>query len=215
MELKNSDSTILVWDVPVRVFHWALVISFFGAWFTAEGDGLLMMHYAFGYSACALVIFRIVWGLIGTKYSRFTQFIKGPEKIKTHLKEMFTLKKSDGPGHNPLGALVMIAMMLLILLIGLTGYWSVKGYLGDFMGEVHETVASLVLGLVIIHIAAAIIMSLLHKENLIRSMVNGQKQGNPEQGIRYPMQIIGMCLAIAWVYAFYLVISGALPALTQ
>jgi len=83
------------------------------------------------------------------------------------------------------------------------------------MGEVHETVASLVLGLVIIHIAAAIIMSLLHKENLIRSMVNGQKQGNPEQGIRYPMQIIGMCLAIAWVYAFYLVISGALPALTQ
>ena len=174
-----------------------------------------MMHYAFGYSACALVIFRIVWGLIGTKYSRFTQFIKGPEKIKTHLKEMFTLKKSDGPGHNPLGALVMIAMMLLILLIGLTGYWSVKGYLGDFMGEVHETVASLVLGLVIIHIAAAIIMSLLHKENLIRSMVNGQKQGNPEQGIRYPMQIIGMCLAIAWVYAFYLVISGALPALTQ
>jgi hypothetical protein len=68
---------------------------------------------------------------------------------------------------------------------------------------------------VIIHIAAAIIMSVLHKENLIRSMVNGQKQGNPEQGIRYPMQIIGMCLAIAWVYAFYLVISGALPGLTQ
>ena len=83
------------------------------------------------------------------------------------------------------------------------------------MGGAHEAIASFALGLVVIHIAAAIIMSLLHKENLIRSMVNGKKQGNPEQGIRYPMQIIGMCLAIASVYSFYLLVSGALPGLTQ
>ena len=215
MKLETSDSTILVWDVPVRVFHWALAISFFGAWLTAEGDKLLMMHYAFGYSACALVIFRIVWGVIGTKYSRFSQFIKGPEQMKIYLKEMITLKKSDGPGHNPVGALVMMSLIVLILLIGLTGYWMIQGYLGELMGGAHEAIASIALGLVVIHIAAAIIMSLLHKENLIRSMVNGQKQGNPEQGIRYPMQIIGMCLAIAWVYSFYLVVSGALPGLTQ
>jgi cytochrome b len=118
-------------------------------------------------------------------------------------------------GHNPAGGLVMFALMLLILLIGLTGYLSVKEFLGNFMSEAHEAVASLALAVVILHVAAAIVMSLLERQNLVKSMVNGKKLGMQEQGIRYPQYLLGMVLLFASLYFFYLVLSGALPSLTQ
>ena len=105
--------------------------------------------------------------------------------------------------------------MLIILLIGLTGYWSVKEFLGDFMSGAHETIASLALALVVIHIAAAIIMSLLQKENLVRAMIDGKKQGLAEQAIRFPQYLIGILLMLGWGYIFYLIVSGSMPALTQ
>ncbi len=215
MKTPDSKQSILVWDMPVRVFHWLLVISFAGAWLTSEGERQQMIHYAFGYSACALVLFRIVWGVVGTRYARFTQFIKGPTETTHHLKSLLTGRQQLAPGHNPAGAWAIISLMLFILLIGLTGYWSVKEVLGDFMGDAHETIASLTLGIVIIHVLAAIIMSFVQKENLIRSMVTGNKQGSAEQAIRYPLYLVGIALAIVWAYSFYLVASGALPALTQ
>jgi cytochrome b len=118
-------------------------------------------------------------------------------------------------GHNPAGGLVMFALMLLILFIGFTGYLSVKEFLGDFASEAHEVVANSVLGLVIIHIIAAIGMSLIERQNLVRSMVNGKKQGMPEQGIRYPQYLIGSCIFLGALYFFYLILSGGLPSLTQ
>jgi len=118
-------------------------------------------------------------------------------------------------GHNPAGGVVMFALMLLILLIGLTGYLSVKEFLGNFVSEAHEAVASLVLGLVIIHIIAAIGMSVIERQNLVRSMVNGKKQGMPEQGIRYPQYLIGSFIFLGALYFFYLIMSGSLPSLTQ
>lgn len=211
----SEKQVILVWDVPTRVFHWLLVLCFAGAWLTSESERLQMIHYAFGYSAVALVLFRLVWGFVGTKYARFTQFLRGPNEMAGHIKSVLSSHQHSSPGHNPVGGIVMVGLMLIILLIGLTGYWSVKEFLGDFMSEAHEAIASLALGLVIIHIAAAVIMSLLQKENLIRAMVNGKKQGLPEQAIRFPQYLIGFLLALGWMYFFYLVVSGSLPALTQ
>ncbi|WP_197712291.1 cytochrome b/b6 domain-containing protein [Polynucleobacter necessarius] len=173
----NNKQTILVWDVPIRVFHWLLVICFAGAWLTSESERLQMIHYAFGYSAVALVLFRLVWGFIGTKYARFHQFIKGPKEMIAHAKGLLGGHQHIMPGHNPVGGIVMLGLMLVILLIGLTGYWTVKEFLGDFMSGAHEAIASLALGLVIIHIAAAVIMSLLQKENLVLAMMNGKKMG--------------------------------------
>jgi cytochrome b len=118
-------------------------------------------------------------------------------------------------GHNPAGGLVMFALMLFILLIGLTGYLSVKEFLGDIASEAHEVVANIVLGLVIIHIIAAIGMSLIERQNLVRSMVNGKKQGMPEQGIRYPQYLIGGLIFLSALYFFYLTLSSSLPSLTQ
>jgi cytochrome b len=215
MNTPNQKQAILVWDFPVRVFHWFLAISFAGAWLTSEGDAQQMIHYAFGYSACALVLFRIVWGVVGTRYARFTEFIKGPAETLRHIQSLFRLHKVSGLGHNPLGALVMISLMILILLIGLTGYWSVKDFLGEYMTGAHEAISNLALGFVAIHVIAAVIMSFLQKENLVKSMIVGTKQGIPEQAIRYPMYLVGLVLLIAWAYSFYLVVSGSLQSLIQ
>jgi hypothetical protein len=119
------------------------------------------------------------------------------------------------PGHNPAGGIVMLGLMVIILLIGLTGYWSVKEFLGDLMSEAHEVIASFALALVFIHIAAAVMMSFLQKENLVRAMVTGKKQGFPEQAIRFPQYFIGLLLILGWAYCFYAVLTGALPSLTQ
>jgi cytochrome b len=215
MNNLDKKQSVLVWDFPVRVFHWLLVISFAGAWLTSESEAQQLIHYAFGYSACALILFRIVWGIVGTRHARFTDFIKGPTATWQHIKSLLVGRQYSGVGHNPVGALVMILLMILILLIDLTGYWIVKGVLGEFMSGAHEAISNLALGFVLIHVTAAIIMSFLQKENLVRSMFNGLKQGSPEQAIRYPMYLIGVALAVAYMYCFYLVVSGSLPSLTQ
>ena len=206
---------IMVWDMPVRVFHWLLVICFAGAWLTSESERLAMIHYAFGYTACLLVLVRLVWGVIGTRYARFSQFLKSPKAIFEHFMVMLRGHPHHDVGHNPAGGLVMFALMLLILLIGFTGYLTMKEFFGNFVSEVHEAVASLVLGLVIVHVIAAIGMSVIERQNLVRSMVTGKKKGFPEQGIRYPQYLIGAFVFLGTIYFFYLILSGALPAFTQ
>jgi cytochrome b len=219
MRVITQKQEVLVWDLPVRVFHWLLVISFAGAWLTAESEAQQMLHYAFGYAACALVLFRIVWGLVGTRYARFTQFIKGPAETVGHIKSLLTGKDhlyiSRNLGHNPAGALAMISLMVLVLLIGLTGYWGVKEFYGDLMSEAHEAISSMALGVVVIHVAAAVIMSFMQKENLVKAMVTGKKQGIASQAIRYPLNLVGILLALAWAYLMFLIYSGALASLTQ
>ena len=215
MNISNPKKSVLVLDFPVRVFHWLLVVSFAGAWLSSESEAQQMIHYAFGYTAVALILFRVVWGIVGTRYARFSQFIKGPTETIHHIKSLLTGNQHPGLGHNPAGALAMISLMILIVLIGLTGYWSVKEFLGDFMSGAHEAIANLALVVVVIHIAAAIIMSFMQKENLVRSMFTGNKQGSPGQAIRYPMYLVGIGLAVVWGYIFYLVVTGSLPALTQ
>lgn len=206
---------ILVWDMPVRVFHWLLVICFAGAWLTSESERLQMIHYAFGYTACLLVLIRLVWGVIGTRYARFNQFLKRPRVVLEHFLVMLRGHPHHDVGHNPAGGLVMIALMLLILVIGLTGYLSVKEFLGNFAGHAHEAVASFALAVVILHILAAMAMSVLEKQNLVKSMVDGKKRGMPEQAIRYPQYLIGALIFLGSLYFFYLILSGSLPALTQ
>lgn len=215
MRFNKQKQLVLVWDLPVRVFHWLLVISFTGAWLTSESEAQQMLHYAFGYSACALVVFRVLWGIVGTRYARFSEFVKGPKVTYLHIKSILSGKENSELGHNPAGAIAMILLMNLILLIGITGYWVVKEFLGDFMSEAHEVLANLALIVVVVHVVAAFLMSYLQKENLVKSMVTGKKNGTTEQGIRYPMNLIGVALALAWVSAVYLIYIGAVTGLTQ
>lgn len=212
---QTDKAMILVWDMPVRVFHWLLVICFAGAWLSSESERLQMIHYAFGYTACLLVMIRLVWGLIGTRYARFTQFLKSPKAVLEHFLAMLRGHPHQDVGHNPAGGLVMIVLMALILAIGITGYFSVKEILGNLSSELHELVAHLALALVILHILAAVVMSLLEKQNLVRAMFTGKKKGLPTQAIRFPQYLIGALIFSGSIYFFYLVISSALPELTQ
>ena len=215
MTVTQQKQSVLVWDLPIRVFHWLLVVSFAGAWLTAESEAQQMIHYAFGYSACGLVLFRIVWGLVGTRYARFNQFIKGTSKTTHHIKSLLNRQQDHELGHNPVGAVAMVLLMALILLLGLTGYWIVKGLFIELVGDAHEIIASMAMAVVTVHVAAAILVSFLKDENLIKSMVTGKKMGTNDQAISSPVSLVGFMLALAWVYTFYLVVSGALPVLTQ
>ena len=215
MRFNKQKQLVLVWDLPVRVFHWLLVISFAGSWLTAESEAQQMLHYAFGYSACALVVFRIFWGLVGTRYARFSEFVKGPKAAFQHIKSILAGKENSQLGHNPAGALAMILLMNLILLIGITGYWVVKEFLGDFMSEAHEVLANLALVVIAVHVVSAFLMSYLQKENLVKSMVTGKKNGTAEQGIGYPMNLIGVLIVMAWAFLTYLIVIGAVTGLTQ
>jgi cytochrome b len=215
MRFAKQKQLVMVWDWPVRVFHWLLVTSFTGAWLTSENEAQQMLHYAFGYSACALVVLRVLWGIVGTRYARFSEFVKGPRATFQHIKSMLAGQTTTELGHNPAGALAMVLLMVLTLLIGLTGYWSVKEFLGEWMSEAHEVLANLALVVIAVHVLAAILMSYLQRENLVKSMVTGNKNGTTEQGIRYPMNLIGVVLALAWASFMYLIVIGAVTGLTQ
>ncbi len=212
----TDHKTVLVWDAPVRIFHWLLALCFLGAWLTAENDGYEMLHYAFGYTAGLLVVFRILWGIIGSRYARFSDFIKGPKTIIHHFVNMIKGRFDETYlGHNPLGAIVMIALMLLTLGTAATGYLCLSEIYGESSEELHEGIATVMLAVVGLHIAAAVVMSFMQKENLPRAMVTGRKtSANHNLAIKSSHVFVGLLLIVIAGYFFWSVLNGAFPQLT-
>ncbi|MBU3724721.1 MAG: cytochrome b [Burkholderiaceae bacterium] len=166
---------IMVWDIAVRLFHWFMVISFAGAMITQEMESLRLIHVAFGYTMAALVAFRVLWGFIGTRYARFTSFVPTFAQIKGYIASMFTSRPQHYLGHNPLGALSILAMLILTLLTGASGYAVYEGFGGEFLEEAHEMFANLMLAVVGVHVAGAVLSNLFHRDHSIRSMITGVK----------------------------------------
>ncbi|MGB0224786.1 MULTISPECIES: cytochrome b/b6 domain-containing protein [unclassified Marinobacterium] len=178
---------IRVWDPLVRVFHWALVLSFAIAWISA--DEFDTLHFWAGYTIAALVAFRIVWGFIGTRHARFSDFVYRINTIKSYLIDLAALRPKHYVGHNPAGGLMVIVLLLSLGLLTFTGMASVapdgigplagtwvESISGYWMEDVHEAVANLVLAFVLFHISGVLISSLVHGENLVRAMINGKKE---------------------------------------
>lgn len=191
-----SKARILVWDLPTRVFHWLLAISFAAAFLTAESERYRNVHVLFGYTVLGLVAFRIVWGLVGTRHARFRSFVYGPRRVVTYVKSLLTRSPQHYLGHNPAGSWAIFALLALSGLAGASGYAAYNGIAGHWMGEVHETLAYTLLGVVIVHIAGVLVSSVLHRENLVRSMLSGYKSGSAG-GIRARHRVIGAALAAA------------------
>ncbi len=179
--------TVRVWDPLVRVFHWTLVLSFAIAWVSA--DEFDTLHFWAGYTIAALVAFRVVWGIIGTRHARFTDFIYRFSTIKSYLIDLAALRPKHYVGHNPAGGLMVIILLLSLGLLTFTGMASVaidgigplastwvESISGHWMEDVHEAVANLVLAFVLFHIAGVLVSSLVHGENLVRAMINGKKE---------------------------------------
>ena len=109
---------ILVWDLPLRMFHWLLVVSFAGAFLTAESERVRDMHVALGYTFVGLLAFRLVWGVVGSRYARFASFAFGPEAVLAYLGSLLTRRPDHYVGHNPAGSWVIFAIVVLGVVTG-------------------------------------------------------------------------------------------------
>lgn len=192
---------VLVWDVPTRVFHWTLALSFAGAYLTAESERYRDIHLALGYLMLGMIAFRLVWGLVGTAYARFASFAFKPAAVVQYLRSLRSPQPQHYVGHNPAGGVAIFLLLALGLVIGVSGlglYWEFGDE--DLFEELHEIAANLMLGLVFVHIAGVLLSSVLHRENLVRSMLTGYKTAEADAAIPR---------AYAWLGGVMLVVVAA------
>lgn len=194
---------IKVWDLPTRLFHWLLVLSFATAYLTAESERLRIIHITCGYTVAGLLVFRLLWGLVGTRWAKFSSFWPSPSKAINY--GLSLVDKAQAPhytGHNPLGALAVYGLLSLGLITTAAGY----SYLQldqEWIAEVHELMANLMLALVFAHVFGVVISSKKHSENLTKGMITGDKQGAPEEAIKNTKPIVALLL-LAVVGGFWL-----------
>jgi len=172
-----KSTKVLVWDLPTRVFHWLLVLSFSGAWITADSERWRDVHVLLGYTVLGLIAFRLLWGLVGTRYARFESFTFAPRAVFDYLKSLATFEPRHYLGHNPAGSWAILALLALLATTAATG-WAAYAEIGPrWLEELHEVAAKATLALVLVHVAAVFVSSLLHRENLVGAMVSGYKSG--------------------------------------
>lgn len=204
----NTERRIRVWDLPLRVFHWALAISFAGAYLLSESERLRQVHVMFGYTVLGLIGFRLVWGFVGTRYSRFSSFLFGPRATLRYIGSIAHGAPENHVGHNPLGSYAVYAILVLGLLTGISGYLTLNEIGGEGAEEFHEVIANLWLVVVGVHIAGVIVSSFAQRENLVRAMVTGYKRireqavaANSEQSS--PSRVALGVLAALAVFGFW------------
>lgn len=202
MNTEPRTPSTLVWDAPVRVFHWLLVACFAGAWLTAESEHWRLVHVTLGYTMAGLVAFRLLWGLVGTRHARFASFVRGPRAALAYLRSQLGPKPQHHIGHNPAGALAIVGLLVLVVLTAASG-WATYGDLGGgWLEELHEASANALLILVGVHLAGVAIGSLIHRENLVRAMFTGRKAAPAREGIRRSWAVLGAVM-VAGVLGFW------------
>lgn len=184
----SEQATIKVWDPLIRIFHWSLALAFTVAY--ASGEEWLDLHVLAGYSVGGLILFRLLWGLVGTRHARFSDFVQRPAGVLGYLQRLIRLQAPRYLGHNPAGGAMIV--LLLVSLSGtvlgglalyasdelagpLAGLVPAGGLWQDLFEGLHEFFANLTLLLVIGHLAGVLVSSLLHRENLVRAMITGRK----------------------------------------
>jgi cytochrome b len=202
---RFSPRSIRVWDLPLRLFHWTLVIAIAVAFLSSEEDSALnQWHVMSGWVVAVLLVFRVAWGFVGGEHSRFVDFIR-PSQIGHHVSGLLGGKRDASLGHNPLGALAVIVLLALAGVVVWAGAFG-----GPAAEELHETVAWTLLAFVGVHIAAVLVMSLLERENLVRAMVTGRKpaERHPDAPDARGPSALGIVLA-------GLVVAGTVYAILQ
>ena len=201
------NNKILIWDVPTRVFHWLLVGSFAGAYYTADSERYRDIHVMLGYILLGLIAFRILWGFFGTRYARFNSFMFKPSEVVAYLTALIKHKSADYLGHNPAGSVAIWLLLLLGITSGVTGVMALKDIGGDLVVEWHDLVSEGMLVIVAVHVLGVLVSSVMHRENLVRSMITGFKKGEQDQGIHYAYAWLGVAM-LASTVIFWLVYSA-------
>jgi len=219
-----------VWDLPIRLFHWSLVASVVFAYVSGKvGGNLIDWHGRAGFLIIGLVIFRIVWGFVGTPTARFASFVRGPGAIRAYLRGDWR-----GIGHNPIGALSVLGLLALVGAQAATGLFTnddiaYQGPLADIVGKElsdnfhgwHAWLQNGLLALVVLHVGAIAFYLRVKKENLVKPMITGWKQVTPPHTHAYaqpqrthrgggvPAFIVAVLIAAGATYA---AAGGLLPA---
>jgi len=159
-----------VWDLPLRLFHWTLVIAIAVAFLSSEESSAINeWHVLSGWVAATLIVFRLVWGFVGGEHSRFSDFIR-PSRIAHHVSSLARGARKPSLGHNPLSGLAVAVLLALTAATVWTGAFG-----GEEAEDLHEIIAWLLLAMVAVHVVAVIVMSMLERENLVRAMITGNK----------------------------------------
>lgn len=200
----------VLWDLPVRVIHWALAACVPAAWWTAE-EGYMEQHSWIGYSVLVLVATRLVWGFVGSPQARFSDFLRGPRAAVAYLRGA----ARETPGHNPLGGWSSMALWLVLLSQAGSGLFNSDGILfdgplyaaadtsvTDFLGSVHETAFNILLGLIALHLAAVAYYQFIARERLLGPMLRGHAEGRIGTGSPQPwwwaVVIAGFFALLLW-----------------
>ncbi|MDO8314255.1 MAG: cytochrome b/b6 domain-containing protein [Rugosibacter sp.] len=204
---------IRVWDLPLRIFHWALAFCVIAAYISQSiGGNAMVWHSRFGLAVLGLVAFRLVWGFVGSTNARFRHFVRGPKTIVAYLRGQWS-----GPGHNPLGALSALVLLGVALLLTLTGlfanddiafegplYTLIDKDLSDRITKIHHWFEPVILILVSLHIAAIAFYVWVKKQPLVKPMMTGWKEvaeGESATGGGLGAFFFSLALAIAVVVA--------------
>lgn len=205
--MNPAEQKILVWDAPVRVFHWLMVLSFAGAYLTADSERWRLVHVSLGYTMGGLVAFRLVWGLVGSRHARFRSFVTGPAALLRYGRSLLDQRPEHFVGHNPAGAVAIVLLLLSSLVIVGSG-WAIYNDAGPaWLARLHDVASRFMMLLVVVHVAGVALASSLHGENLVRAMVDGRKSGAPQQAIRWPWRPLAALMVAAvlgfWWYAWH------------
>ena len=179
-----------LWDIPTRVFHWGIVCCVPLAWWTAETQNY-DIHEWVGYTVIVLVVTRIIWGFLGSRHSRFSDFLVGPGRTLRYVRG----GEQDSAGHNPLGGWSVIALLLLLLAQAVSGlfnsddilfsgplYYAAETGFRDQMGVVHDVAFNVLLGLIALHVLAVCYHQFRLREKLVQAMIKGSAPGREGRG---------------------------------
>lgn len=176
-ETTDKARTIKVWDLVVRVFHWSLVVAFAVAWLFPDDD-YEAIHRPVGYLVMVLIAVRLAWGIWGSRYARFAQFVRGPAVVVRYLADIAKARELRYLGHNPAGGAMVVALLATVGGICLSGWlMTTDAFWGSGPMEMaHETLTNIALGLIALHIAGVVLACVRHRENLVRAMFTGRKR---------------------------------------
>jgi len=201
----DAAATRLVWDLPVRITHWSLVACVAGSWATHyAGAEWFAWHQRCGQAVLVLASFRILWGFVGTRHARFASFLRGPRQVIDYVRRC---GPEEGAGHNPLGALSVVAMLALLLLQAVSGLFAndeiaLSGPLYGWISQaasnrvtaLHHANADWLLVLLVLHVASVLWFALARRKPLVKAMLTGRK---PAAAVRPGEEIAGSRLLLA------------------